>query len=87
MLLHPMPGYIVVELGRKFKNVTAETKAYEQANSGIFVDGEIPIGSRTSVKVGSRVFWTELRAGSPISTPGGLYCFVPVDAIEGYEVD
>ena len=86
MLLHPMPGYVLVELGRKYENVSAETKVYEQANSGKVGSLGPNIESDGPLRVGNRIYWTELTAGAPITTDDGIYCFVPVRAIEGYEV-
>jgi len=81
MKLHPMPGFVLVELATKYKNVSASMKAYEQANSGVLVEGELD-----KVKIGDTVIWTEMLAGAPIIKDDRIYCFVPVKAIEGYEI-
>lgn len=77
-MLHPMPGYVLVELGSKYKHVTAATKSYEGATSGVVVE------SVTGLLKGDEVFWSELVAGNPIRQNDKSYVFVRIDRIEGY---
>lgn len=79
--LHPVPGYVLVELEGTYKNVTAATKVYEAAREGILRE----VSGDYKEYIGSYVFWTEGRAGAPILRGGKRYVFVQTDLIEGYE--
>lgn len=79
--LHPMPGYVLVELTGKYKHVSAEVKTYEAATTGVVIDSEEP------EMVGRRVYWTDLVAPTPIAHDGTNYAFIKIDRIEGYEVE
>jgi hypothetical protein len=82
MALHPIPGFVLVELEGKYKNVSAKTKAYEGATNGVLRDVS---GADYSEYIGHRVFWKDLVGGNPVTRDGKDYVFVRYEYIEGYE--
>lgn len=88
MALEPLPGYVLVELGGKYHNVTASSKVYEGATEGIIqAVGVVELkGFADPVSlIGRRTFWSELVAGSPIARDGKSYVFVRIERLEGTE--
>lgn len=81
MPIHPMPDYVLVELRGKFKNVTAPTKSYEGATTGIVKEA----AEEVDFLIGKRVFWEEQITGTQVERDGKAYAFVDIDDIRGYE--
>jgi co-chaperonin GroES (HSP10) len=85
MELHPLPGFVLVELQpSKYQHIAAPSKAYEGKSNGVVV----AIGEDYELDhnlVGKRVFWTEYKEGSPISYKGKSYVFVDIAELQGYE--
>lgn len=92
MSLYTLPGYALVKLSGtgKYKNIAATQKVYEAASSGTllkvvpFVPAE---GARYKVALGKTVYWEELNAKPPIDYQGGLFCYVKLTDLMGFEDD
>lgn len=90
MALKAAPGYVLVQVGGKYENVSTPTRAYEGATSGIvkFIRGEdaeylgIEAGTPTQ---DFRVYWEELVSGATIRNEDGPVAFVKVTDIRGFE--
>lgn len=84
MNLHPLPGYVLVELPpSRYKHVAAPTKAYESKTSGVVIaiGEEYPDDHEL---IGKQVFWQEFKEGSSIPIGDKTYAFVPMDELQGY---
>lgn len=82
--LHPLPGFVLVELpASKYKHVAAPTKAYEAKSSGVV----IAVGEEYDTDkalIGKRVFWQDFKEGSAIPMGDKSYAFVAVEELQGY---
>jgi hypothetical protein len=83
-MLYPTKGRVLVKLGSKYKNVSAETKICETATSGEVV----AIAPEDTFKglIGNKVYWSELMSGNPIIYKDTILVSVKVENIEAVEV-
>ena len=90
--LYPMPGYALMKLAGKYKNVSAETKSYEGATSGVLISVSLhtsddpDIAKKWQRAIYKTVYWSEHVSGHPITEGRDRYVFIRADLIEGYQV-
>jgi hypothetical protein len=87
MALHPLPGYGLVTLGKKYEHVSAATKVYDGATSGILetINPSIEQEGEYDGAKGNLVFWEELVTGSTLKRNGIEYSLVHLASLRGYE--
>jgi hypothetical protein len=97
MALYTLPGYALVKLSAtgKYKNIAATQKVYEAASSGTLLKfvpaGDafyefVPAGDAFyEIALGKTVYWEELNAKPPIDYQGGLFCYVKLTDLMGFE--
>lgn len=88
--LHPLPGYALVRLGSKYKNITAPSKSYDGATNGILVEyfaaGLGGIDKEDYLEaLGRQVFWEEQVTGTRVTVDGETYVMPRVTELRGYE--
>ena len=83
-MLYPTKGRVLVLLGSKYRNITAETKVYESATSGEIV--KIAPEDNHKYAVGHKVYWSEMMASNPIIYKDQILVVVKVEHIEAVEV-
>jgi hypothetical protein len=78
--LTPLNGYVLVELGSKYKHISAPAKIYDAKSNGIVIKGDKEL-------IGKRVYWQDYKEGSTLTEDNREYTFVKLEDLQGWSND